>query len=425
MGRPIVYCSQCGRSLPEEEFTRGRAHTVEHHPFCIACRPMEAPAPEPKPAPKGSSSRFPAPPPKTTRRASGPAPTGAPSSERRALVFAVAGGIALLVVILSVVMSGRREPPPEPAPPPPSPRKAAPESAPKPPPRTAEEIEKEKKAQREREQAAQLDAAVASLRDIVAKGWNLSKRRFEIESMFDATLKIAGDRKGELEKLRSEFHRRASLVAHWKLDETGGGTAEDATGNGHSGELSNGPAPTPGRIGGAFEFDGTDDGVVVNAVHDLSSHAGPQGAMTLSAWFKASRFPPGAGQGRTPILAKGAPVPGWEYALYVYSNGGLGFSLWMPVGSDVANANGGKIGAGEWHHVAGVLEKGRSIRLYLDGTLAAQSTAFAGETEACAAPFYIARRGDGQHCAGSVDDVRVYTRALGDAEILALFQETK
>jgi hypothetical protein len=40
MGKPIVYCGSCGKSLREEEFAKGKAHLVDNTPFCTKCRPL-------------------------------------------------------------------------------------------------------------------------------------------------------------------------------------------------------------------------------------------------------------------------------------------------------------------------------------------------------------------------------------------------
>ncbi len=69
-----------------------------------------------------------------------------------------------------------------------------------------------------------------------------------------------------------------------------------------------------------------------------------------------------------------------EYALY-YSRADDGL-LWMLVFVDGASSEAGAVrlasttrpAAGEWHHAAGVVD-GRSIRLYLDGVLEAETTA--------------------------------------------------
>ena len=73
-----------------------------------------------------------------------------------------------------------------------------------------------------------------------------------------------------------------SLVGWWEFEEGGGSTAGDSSGNGNDGTLVNGPVWTSGIIGGALEFDGTDDRVSVpdDGSLDIS------GAITVSIWLK-------------------------------------------------------------------------------------------------------------------------------------------
>ena len=414
MGKSIVYCGQCGRSLPEDEFARGRAHLVDHLPYCTECRPLE-PAPETR-AKKPSSHRVPVPP-STTRRAA--APPRPPAFSKPLVLGGAAAGLPVSVCTAAMPPGGGPPPPPPPEP-------AVPIAVPKPPPvkpvaaPRGPDVELQMKAQKEKDQAAQLERFLAQIREIVTEGRRLAPRRAEIEAMIASALTQAGGRRGEVEKLREEFLRRVALTAHWKLDEAAGGTAEDATGNGHPGELSNGPARTTGRVGGALAFDGVDDGVIVKEIEGLSPQAGPAGEMTLCAWVRVSKLPSRDGQGRTPLAAKG-DQPGWEYALYLVADGRFEFTLWNPNGVTHADVTGSAVVLDRWHHAAGVYQKGRASVLYVDGKEAARSTAFEGDSRAGASAFFIGRRGNGQYLAGSVDDVRLYSRALTAEEIKALF----
>ncbi len=72
------------------------------------------------------------------------------------------------------------------------------------------------------------------------------------------------------------------LVGWWKFDETSGIVAYDSSGNGHDGNLTNGPTWTNGKIGGALSFDGFDDLVTLGNV------TGGLLDLTLSAWVKTN-----------------------------------------------------------------------------------------------------------------------------------------
>ncbi len=137
MGKEIVYCEGCGKRLTEDEFVRGRAHTVDNRPYCVECRPLEAPPPPPPVKPlddargKPATTRIPVPP--STRRQRSPAPGGAPS-RTPLLVVGTVGGFVLAVLVLIVLTSGGRRSSPRPVPAPEPPRAAASNPVPPPPP---------------------------------------------------------------------------------------------------------------------------------------------------------------------------------------------------------------------------------------------------------------------------------------------------
>ncbi|HOZ48967.1 MAG TPA: glycoside hydrolase family 2 TIM barrel-domain containing protein [Candidatus Hydrogenedentes bacterium] len=71
---------------------------------------------------------------------------------------------------------------------------------------------------------------------------------------------------------------------------------------------------------------------------------------------------------------------------------------------------------GHWHHLAGVYD-GVCLRLYIDGACAATKP-HTGRIEHSPYPVCIGRNPEAQHpLAGAVDEVRLYTRALSDAEV--------
>ena len=82
------------------------------------------------------------------------------------------------------------------------------------------------------------------------------------------------------------------LVAHWKLDETSGTVATDASGNGHTGMLEGGvnfaDHGEPGIAGNGLAFDGIDD--LINA--------GPvpiEGPFSIAAWVQPRDITSGSG----------------------------------------------------------------------------------------------------------------------------------
>lgn len=76
----------------------------------------------------------------------------------------------------------------------------------------------------------------------------------------------------------------ADLVGLWRLDETSGTVAHDASGNGHNGTLVGDPMWAHGKIGGALDFDGNDDLVELGKFDVV----GP--GITLAGWIRPDSF---------------------------------------------------------------------------------------------------------------------------------------
>src|SRR6185295_7880521 len=75
MGKEIVYCGDCGKSLREDDFSKGKAQHLDHQPYCTECKPLTS-AP---PSQIQTSSKLAAM--KTTTGRHAPPP--APSTRRR------------------------------------------------------------------------------------------------------------------------------------------------------------------------------------------------------------------------------------------------------------------------------------------------------------------------------------------------------
>ncbi len=70
------------------------------------------------------------------------------------------------------------------------------------------------------------------------------------------------------------------LVAQWSFDDGSGTTAQDDSGNGHAGAISNTTWSTTGKYGGALTFNGTNSWVAVADAASLDLTTG----MTIEAW---------------------------------------------------------------------------------------------------------------------------------------------
>jgi hypothetical protein len=198
-------------------------------------------------------------------------------------------------------------------------------------------------------------------------------------------------------------------AGYWRLDETGGASAADASGNGNAGSYQNGPTlGAPTLISGgssSVRFDGVDDRVLVPSSAALS----PTAAVSVEAWVNADSLPTGGGY-RT-IVIKGATYwlrvrdtgSGARAQFYVHDGGG-----WR--GTTAALS----LTAGTTYHLLGSYD-GAGVRIYVNGSEQG-SSAYAGAIATTSTPLQIAQSA-GVGWQGRIDEVAVYGRALNAATV--------
>ncbi len=207
VGKAIVYCGDCGRSLRDDDFEHRRAGHLDGRPFCAECRPQPAPE-DPRPL-SGSSARLRAlvehPPTarssSSTRRA---VSASAPGASARGLWLGLGGAAALLAIVIVASSSSRPSPPP--AEPPPPPRAAAGTAPPRPATQAdAVSVEAQMLAQKAVDDAARLDRFVADIRSMLRDLPEMPSKRDEIARMIDT---LPPGRRGEADRLHAELDAR-------------------------------------------------------------------------------------------------------------------------------------------------------------------------------------------------------------------------
>lgn len=198
----------------------------------------------------------------------------------------------------------------------------------------------------------------------------------------------------------------AGLVAAYHFNDGSGETTADASGNGHTGTVTNGATWTAsGRFGGAFSFDGFNDRIDVPASAALDLIGG----FTLEAWV----YPTGSGW--QTIMLKEAGIF-LSYGLYA-SGGVAEPSIWINDGKgDDWTPGTTALAPFAWTHMAATFD-GAMLTLYINGVPVSSTVA----TRPVVASAGALRIGGntiwGEHFRGSIDEVRIYNRALSDAEI--------
>jgi hypothetical protein len=188
-----------------------------------------------------------------------------------------------------------------------------------------------------------------------------------------------------------------------------------------------------GKRGGALKLDGTGHVQVANsdALDKVQAES-----YTVMAWFRPESVPPGtesANDARFGIVIKA----GWHTGLS-YNNekqfvmehwltpaAGSEEPVWAGAGTWEDSSD-----AGKWYHVAGVVDrKAGATRLYLNGELKNSADWESGKAsrDPGKEPWRVGIASPGAEkwgwpAKGLIDDVRIYKKALGEAEIVAIYK---
>lgn len=206
------------------------------------------------------------------------------------------------------------------------------------------------------------------------------------------------------------------LVAHWSFDEGSGSVARDLSGNGHDATLS-GTEWVPSPRGHALRFDARDDAARYGKPEAMNL----AGDMSLALWVRTD---PTVEPGKCHLLIGDT---GWavdrNFSLYLQGSGSLRFE-WTDGKAVSAVLAPGSLLNNTWKHLVVVAAYGtRRAVLYCDGELVAEAKmpfpiTPTGFKERLTGWFYNG------YFTGELDDVRLYSRALSEAEVRELFTST-
>jgi hypothetical protein len=200
----------------------------------------------------------------------------------------------------------------------------------------------------------------------------------------------------------------AGLVAGYAFEESSGASVLDVSGRANVGTLSGPTRTTAGRFRNALSFDGVNDRVDVPDSQSLDVTAG----VTVEGWV----FPTALGTVWRTVAGK-ERSGGIVYVLYANRSTRVP-SAQVYAGGKVRTANGtAQLPLNTWTHLAMTYDG--TLRLYVNGSLAA-SAAGGGAIGTSSGPFRIGGNAIwNEWLAGRIDEVRVYDRALSEAEIRA------
>jgi len=201
------------------------------------------------------------------------------------------------------------------------------------------------------------------------------------------------------------------LVGMWSFNgpDVSGSTVYDRSGSGNNGTIT-GANPTIGKVGQALNFDGSD---YINVGNDASLNI--TDAITVSLWVK-----PNSSSGQQGLVSDSA---GWSNHFHMYLRDGADAQYAWGI-SNAEYFRTGNMKVGEWQHIVGTYSEVTSEAfLYVDGESIASGN-WTGEIVTTINDLYLGRAPGiavPVTLNGSIDEVRIYDRALSADEVKQLY----
>jgi hypothetical protein len=210
----------------------------------------------------------------------------------------------------------------------------------------------------------------------------------------------------------------STLLGYWKFEEGTGTTTADSGPGGFTGTLLNGPTWVSGAVGHyALQFDGSNDRV------DIGNPAPFQmtGPMTISAWV----YPFSIGDsGRIVSKQGGNGSRGWSLNTESANTWTLQVA---PSLTSVFSCSYPGVALNTWTHLTGVYDpydqvNGPIMKLYLNGVMVTNVVDGVpnAQTDSGLNVAIGSRPTGDNRFNGVIDEVRVYSRALSDAEVAVI-----
>jgi hypothetical protein len=200
-------------------------------------------------------------------------------------------------------------------------------------------------------------------------------------------------------------------IGYWPLDATSGTVAVDATGDGYNGTVYGATWNPSGKVNGCLTFNGVNNYVQIpNPVSNDFS---------IVFWVKTSQTI-GTGQWYTGAgLVDGNYLGGANDFGTALVGNKLAFGVGNP---DTTIFSTSPINDGNWHQcVATRVQSTGVISLYVDGALQAIGTGNTNTLNASSSATFGRIASGGGYLNGSLDEIEIFNRALGNNEVSALY----
>jgi hypothetical protein len=203
------------------------------------------------------------------------------------------------------------------------------------------------------------------------------------------------------------------IVGWWTFNEGSGTTAADSSGNRNNGTMV-GAAWTNGNISAAAALSAAASNVTIAASAALS----PTNAISLCAWVRTTNVASSWEYVVRKPYTTGDDDACWQ--LRIHGGGSHAYFTVNPTGSNgfVNIYAAQNVCDGNWHWLCGAYD-GTAANLYIDAVLGASVAKSGSINPGLTNNVYIG--GERNSVIGSIDDVRIYNRALSANEVKLLY----
>ncbi len=208
------------------------------------------------------------------------------------------------------------------------------------------------------------------------------------------------------------------LILHFAFEDGSGTTATNLSGSGNNGTLVGGPNWVAGKLGTGLSFPAANDYVNVSPGTDYKFSADQD--FSVSTWMKLTNnnywhqvLGNESANNRNGFSFPIGGVPGYQGLPFFTTR-----NTCCPYAGGTTIVN-----DGQWHHLTGV-RAGDAAYLYVDGWLEGTQASGAAVAFDNAQAFRVGLDPNGYFpFDGTIDEVRIYNRALSSNEVHALFGE--
>ena len=172
-----------------------------------------------------------------------------------------------------------------------------------------------------------------------------------------------------------------------------------------------------------LNFDGDSD--YINCGNDPSLNI--TDAITIEAWVNLATTP----NAYNKFVTKASDYENARYELGRYRSGVGGNLYWFirKLDGNIFRISATAPVADRWYHFVGTYEQGVGIKLYIDGILESSNSDYIGAIDSTAYSLriggFFAGPGPEWYFNGTIDEVRIYNRALSAEEIMMRYWNTR